>query len=91
MSAATEKSKGGKKPAAPKPEAAGKKAAPKDGSAQVAPKFSADEIQRIDRHRHRMTSMMPGVSFSRTDAVKQLVLIALETAEGQGPESNGAP
>ena len=48
---------------------------------QVAFRLEPELVARLDKHAERMTQAMPGLTFSRVDALKALVVPALDAAE----------
>jgi hypothetical protein len=51
---------------------------------QVAPilfRLAPELVARIERHARRMEKATPGVTFTRTDAVRALLTAALDAAE----------
>jgi hypothetical protein len=52
-----------------------------DDPAPVQVRLRSEVIDRIDAHRARLEADAPGVSLSRSDAVRALLLAALEAAE----------
>ena len=54
---------------------------------QVAFRFPAELVERLDRYAQRMGAEMPGLKFSRADAVRVLLERGLEeTGLGAGPK-----
>ncbi len=51
------------------------------GTPVVAFRLDAELLERLQAHAERMSKAMPGVQFSRTDAVRALLLKALEAEE----------
>jgi hypothetical protein len=45
--------------------------------------MDADLVKRLDAHAARMCEATPGVAFTRSDAVRVLLLGALETSEAR--------
>jgi hypothetical protein len=45
--------------------------------------MDADLVKRLDAHAARMREATPGVAFTRSDAVRVLLLGALETSEAR--------
>lgn len=58
------------------------------GTPVVAFRLDAELLERLQAHAERMSKAMPGVEFSRTDAVRALLLKALD-AEERGPKRHG--
>jgi hypothetical protein len=50
----------------------------------VAFRLPATLIERIDRHVRRLRLQHPGMAFSRTDALRELLSVALDVVEKQG-------
>lgn len=48
---------------------------------QVPVRFSDDILKRVDKHIDRMSKNEPGLKFTRADAVRTLVVRALEAVE----------
>jgi hypothetical protein len=48
---------------------------------QVAFRLPAKLVARLDQHVERMRRLSPGVAFTRADAVRSLLTVALTTAE----------
>lgn len=48
---------------------------------QVAFRLDPELVARLDRHAERMSEAMPGLTFSRVDALKALLVPALDAAE----------
>ena len=48
---------------------------------QTAFRLPDELIERIDAHARRMAETMPGVTFTRADAVRALLTIALDQVE----------
>lgn len=57
------------------------KARAEGGTPVVAFRLDAQLLERLQAHAERMSKAMPGVEFSRTDAVRALLLKALEAEE----------
>lgn len=57
---------------------------PKKGSTPlVAFRLAPELVERLDRHAARMTEAHPGLTFTRADAVRELLTRALDAAEGK--------
>ncbi len=48
---------------------------------QVTVRLPAHLVERVDRHRGRMAEAAPGVGIRRSDALRALILLGLESAE----------
>lgn len=44
-------------------------------------RLAPDVISRVEAHRERMTTQMPGVTFTQGDAMRALLLLGLDIAE----------
>jgi hypothetical protein len=55
-----------------------------DEQTQCAIRLADDMLARIDRHRDRMADAVPGVKFTRADAVRALLTMALDQIDGRG-------
>lgn len=60
-----------------------KAAAVKAAAQLVAFRMDPDLVKRLDAHAARMCEATPGVAFTRSDAVRVLLLGALETSEAR--------
>lgn len=61
---------------------------PSEPSTQVAFRLSDRLLSRIDRHIKRLGRQQPGVSFTRVDAVRDLLMRALDQVEGNGKDAD---
>lgn len=59
---------------------------PSEPTTQVAFRLSNRLLARIDRHAKRLGRQQPGISFTRVDAVRDLLMRALDSVEGSGKE-----
>jgi hypothetical protein len=50
---------------------------------QVALRLPKKLLERLDEHAKRMSAAMPGLTFTRVDAVKSLLTKALDEAEAE--------
>ncbi len=55
---------------------------PKQPTTQLAFRLPDSLIQRLDRHVERMAKELPGLEFTRVDAVRSLLTRALDEIEG---------
>ncbi|MEJ7598464.1 MAG: hypothetical protein WKG01_11185 [Kofleriaceae bacterium] len=53
---------------------------------QIAVRLSDRLIARIDRHAKRLAKDARGVQFTRTDAIRDLLMLALESIDGKDGE-----
>lgn len=56
---------------------------PKESTTQVAFRFSDRLLARVDRHAKRLSKAERGVTYTRADAVRDLLLRALDVVEGE--------
>lgn len=55
----------------------------KNETISVAFRLEASLLERLDNHATRMTEQIPGMKFSRADALRVLVTRALDVAEAE--------
>lgn len=60
---------------------------PSEPTTQVAFRLSNRLLARIDRHAKRLGRQQPGIAFTRVDAVRDLLMRALDSVEGGGKDS----
>jgi hypothetical protein len=53
----------------------------KDSTTQVAFRLPEALIERLDRHADRLSAAHPGLEFTRVDAVRTLLTLALDEIE----------
>ncbi|MEO8846344.1 MAG: hypothetical protein ABI704_32530 [Kofleriaceae bacterium] len=58
---------------------------PKESTTQVAFRLADRLLARVDRHAKRMSKEQRGVVFTRVDAVRDLLVRALDIVESEGP------
>jgi hypothetical protein len=56
----------------------------KEHTVQVAFRLPASLLDRLDRHAERMCRDVPGLDFTRVDALRTLLTTALDAAEAAG-------
>ena len=57
---------------------------PKESTTQVAFRLADRLLARVDRHAKRMSKEQRGVVFTRVDAVRDLLVRALDVVESEG-------
>lgn len=60
---------------------------PSESTTQVAFRLSDRLLTRIDRHMKRLGRQHPGMAFTRVDAVRDLLVRALDQVEGNGKDA----
>ncbi|MDQ3341486.1 MAG: hypothetical protein M4D80_40545 [Myxococcota bacterium] len=60
---------------------------PTEPTTQVAFRFAKRLLARVDRHAKRLGRQQPGITFSRADAVRDLLTMALDLVEKKDGES----
>lgn len=55
----------------------------KEETEQVAVRLARSLLERVDGHVERLRAQVPGISFSRADAIRSLLTEALDRAEGK--------
>jgi len=61
----------------------------KEGTTQVAFRLPDSLIARLDRHAERLSKEHPGLEFTRVDAVRTLLTVALDEAEASDKRRGG--
>ncbi len=61
---------------------------PSEPTTQVAFRFSNRLLARVDRHAKRLGRQQPGITFTRADAVRDLLTRALDLVEKNGKDGD---
>jgi len=56
---------------------------------QIALRLDAELLRRLNAHRARLQAEQPGMNWSRSDAVRALLIRALSAVERHGPPPSG--